>query len=95
MLLDSPDKISALMRGAGYSDIQIQSKQMGYYLKNSQEWRDVLWNSGYRGLFSQLSEEDLKQFMHEHLKEVDSVADKNGIWLEVEVLLATSVVRKE
>jgi hypothetical protein len=78
------------MKSAGYVDIQIQSKQMGYYLKNSLEWRDVLWNSGYRGLLSRLSGEDLKRFMNEHLKEVKGVANANGIWLEVEVLLATA-----
>lgn len=95
MRLDSPDKISLLLSGAGYRDIDIQSRQMGYYLKNGMEWRDVLWNSGYRGLFSGLSEEDLTRFMDEHLKEVDSVADENGIWLEVEVLLATAVVSND
>jgi ubiquinone/menaquinone biosynthesis C-methylase UbiE len=94
MQLNSPDKISALMNSTGYVDIQIQSKQMGYYLKSSQEWRDVLWNSGYRGLLSQLSGEDLKRFMNDHLKEVDGVADENGIWLEVEVLLATATLSK-
>jgi ubiquinone/menaquinone biosynthesis C-methylase UbiE len=95
MLLDTPEKINALMKRAGYVDIRIQSKQMGYYLKNSLEWRDVLWNSGYRGLLSQLSGEDLKRFMNEHLKEVDGVADANGIWLGVEVLLATADCQKK
>lgn len=95
MLLDTPDKINALMKSAGYDDIQIQSKQMGYYLKNSLEWRDVLWNSGYRGLLSRLSGDDLKRFMDEHLQEVSGTAGDNGIWLEVEVLLATAAVRKE
>lgn len=92
MLLDSPDKINTLISGGGYRDIHIQSKEMGYYLKSSLEWRDVLWNSGYRGLLNQLSGEDLKRFLNEHLKEVDGIADENGIWLEVEVLLATAFV---
>lgn len=95
MRLDSPGKINDLLCRAGYRNIHIKSKQMGYYLKNSLEWRDVLWNSGHRGLLSQLSGDDLKQFLNEHLREVDGVADDNGIWLEVEVLLATAAVRKE
>jgi len=90
MRLDTPDKINDLLSRSGFVNIHTQSKQMGYYLKNSLEWRDVLWNSGHRGLLSQLSGEDLKRFMKEHLKEVDGVADANGIWLEVEVLLATA-----
>ena len=95
MRLDAPDKITVLLSRAGFRDINIKSKQMGYNLKNSQEWREVLWNSGHRGLLSRLSVEDLKRFMDEHLGEVDSVADENGIWLEVEVLLATAAARKE
>lgn len=94
MRLDSPDKINDLMSKGGFVNIHIQSKQMGYYLKSSQQWRDILWNSGHRGLLSQLPVENLKQFISEHLKEVDGVADDNGIWLEVEVLLATAAVRK-
>jgi len=90
MRIDTPDKISALMSRACYRDIEIQQRQMGYYLKESRQWLDVLWNSGYRGLLSQLSAEDLKKFMNEHLKEIDSMADENGIWLEVGVLFATA-----
>lgn len=94
MLMDCPEKISSLLTGAGYRDIHIQSKQMGYYLKDSREWWDVLWNSGYRGLLNRLSEKDLEQFMAEHLKEVEGVADKNGIRLDVEVLLSTATSGK-
>lgn len=90
MRLDAPDKINELLLRSGFVNIQVQSRQMGYYLKNSQEWLDVLWNSGYRGLLTQLSVEDLNLFLKEHLREVDRVADENGIWLEVEVLLATA-----
>jgi hypothetical protein len=64
-------------------------------LQNALEWREVLWNSGYRGLLSQLPGEDLKRFMNDHLQEVDSLADKDGIWLEVEVLFATTTVMKK
>lgn len=88
MKMDSPEKIQGLLNGAGYRDIQVVSKQMGYYLKSSQEWWDVLWNSGYRGLISQLSGGELERFRNEHLKEVNGVADEHGIWLEVEVLFA-------
>lgn len=94
MRLDTPDKINDLLSRSGFVNIQIQSKQMGYYLKDSLQWRDVLWNSGHRGLLSQLSGEDLKQFLNEHLREVDSIADENGVWLEVEVLLATATSSK-
>lgn len=94
MQLDDPEKIYKLLGGAGYRDVQIQSRQMGYFLKNSLDWKDVLLNSGYRGLLNQLSETDLKRFMNEHLHEVGSSADENGIWLEVEVLFTVATLNK-
>ena len=94
MRLDTPDKINALLNSAGYRDIHVQSRQMGYYLRDGLEWQDVLWNSGHRGMLAQLSEEDLKQFMNDHMQEVGGIADENGIWLEVEVLFAMATLMK-
>lgn len=48
--LDTPDKINDLLYKAGYRDIDVQSKEMGYYLKNNEEYWEALWNSGHRGL---------------------------------------------
>jgi ubiquinone/menaquinone biosynthesis C-methylase UbiE len=90
--LDSPDKINELLSNSGFQDINIQSKQMGYFLKDSLEWWDILLNSGYRGLLNQLSTKDLAQFKNDHLQEVDNFADEEGIWLDVEVLLATFAI---
>lgn len=90
--LDTSEKINELLNGAGFQDINVQSKQMGYYLKDGHEWWEVLWNSGYRGLLSQLSEKDLNQFMDDHLQEVNNFAEKEGIWLDIDVLFAVSEV---
>lgn len=86
--LDRPEKINALLSKSGFQEINIESKQMGYYLKDSNEWWNVLWNSGYRGLLSQLSEKDLEEFKNDHLREVNSFTDKKGLWLDIEVLFA-------
>ena len=89
-LLDTPDKINDLLSRAGYGDMDVESLQMGYYLKDSNEYWNALWNTGQRGQLSQLSETDLQKFRGEHLLEVEKTADDNGIWLEVEVLFATA-----
>ena len=88
--LDSPDKISDLLSGAGYRNIDIEPLQMGYYLKDANEYWQALWNTGQRGQLSRLSETDLKKFKNEHLLEVEGTANDKGIWLEVEVLFATA-----
>ncbi len=90
--LDTPDKIDGLLSSTGFQDVNIQSKQMGYFLKGSSEWWNVLWNSGYRGLLSQLSEKDLHQFKKDHLNEIDQFAVEKDIWLNVEVLFTISKI---
>ena len=92
--MDSPEKIAALLEAAGYRDIKIQSAQMGYYLKDSGQWRDILLNTAYRNQFQMLSEQEVERLLDEHLAEVDRLADANGIWLDVEVLFAEGAVGK-
>jgi hypothetical protein len=59
---------------AGLENIEVFSEQLGYQLKDANEWWDVVWNSGFRGPVSQLSPEQLEQFKQEHLAEVDKLA---------------------
>ncbi len=80
------------MSSACFENINIQSKQLGYYLKDGNEWWNVIWNSGYRGLLSRLSDKELTQFKNEHLLEANDVKDEKGIWLEVDVLFATATL---
>jgi hypothetical protein len=59
------------------------SEQLGYQLKDANEWWDVVWNSGFRGPVSQLAPEPLEQFKQEHLAEVSKQATSKGIWLDI------------
>ncbi len=95
MRIDTPDRITELLSSADYENISVQSRQLGYYLKDGDEWWNVTWNSGYRGLISRLSEQDINLFKKEHLKEVNDLADEKGIWLEVDVLFALATLSKD
>jgi hypothetical protein len=75
-----------LFERAGLEDIRVNEKNMGYYLDSSEQWWDVIWNAGFRRLVSQLASDDFERFKLEHLREVDFVKTKDGIWLEVGVL---------
>lgn len=90
MRLDTPEKIKGLLQNTSYQNIFVKSRQLGYYLGDVDEWWDVLWNSGYRELLSRLSPEDLRRFRDDHLREVNTAADGDGIWLNVQVLLAVA-----
>lgn len=71
---------------AGLRDIQVEQKDMGYFLEDETQWWDVIWNAGYRRLVSQLSPEDLERLKEEHLKEVAGLATEDGIWMGIDTL---------
>ena len=86
--LDDAEKIYALYRSAGMEQVDIYTEQVGHYLAGFEEWWDILWYSGFRGLLNQLSENDLAGFRKAHQAEISALAGEQGIWLNVEVLIS-------
>jgi ubiquinone/menaquinone biosynthesis C-methylase UbiE len=75
-----------LFEKAGLTDILVEQKNVGYYLDNTDQWWDIVWNAGYRRMVARLSAEDQERFKREHLQEVETLRTKKGIWLDVGVL---------
>lgn len=86
--LDDAEKIAALYCATGMVEVNTYTEQVGHYLTGFDEWWDILWFSGFRGLLSQLSETDLANFRKMHRDEVSALATAHGIWLNVEVLVS-------
>jgi ubiquinone/menaquinone biosynthesis C-methylase UbiE len=85
------EKMTALFESASLSDITVQRKNIGYYLRSTNEWWDVIWYAGFRGLVNLLSPSQLEKFKEEHLTEIQKLATDEGIWLDVEVLYGVGV----
>ena len=86
--LTEAEQCLALFSNAGLENIEVFSEQLGYQLTDSDEWWDVIWNSGFRGPVSQLAPEQLKQFKQEHLAEVEKLKTSKGIWLDIASIFA-------
>ena len=86
--LDEPAKHQALYAAAGITQVETQSVQVGYDLTGFDEWWDILWFSGFRGMLNQLSDSELAQFRQDHRAEIESMAIDGRIWLNVEVLIS-------
>ncbi|VAX35555.1 hypothetical protein MNBD_UNCLBAC01-645 [hydrothermal vent metagenome] len=84
--LDHPDKHRDLFETGSLKNIKSQTKQMGYYLENKEQWWDLICYSGFRGFLNQIPEEDQPRYKEEHLAEIEAVSTKEGIWLNVEVI---------
>ncbi len=88
--LSDPQECQSLLKGAGYTDIKTEEKQMGYHLLNLDDWWEILWNTGYRGFLNQLSASDLSKFRAEHLKEIEQFKTEDGLWLNIQTLYSTA-----
>lgn len=82
----SEEQSTELFKSAGLKDIQTQRYNAGYHLESAEQWWNVVWYAGYRGLINQLKPEQMEPFKQQHLAEIQKLATHEGIWLDVEVL---------
>lgn len=75
-----------LAEQAGYTNVQVTRKQMGYHLASENDWWDVIWNSGFRGILNALSHEQQSALRIQHLDKVAGLKTADGIWFDVEVI---------
>ena len=87
------DKCASLLGSAGLTGIRVDTRDIGYYLKDPDEWWNVIWNGGFRRYLDGLSTVDLAEFRKEHLAEVGETATESGIWLDVKVMYAVGTKR--
>lgn len=78
-----PQQLQELYESANLKDVNITRKSIGYYT-TPEGWWEVIWNAGFRGLVAQLGDR-LEEFKQEHLKEVETLVDDKGLWLEIDV----------
>lgn len=86
--LTDPELCRTFLQDAGFAQIEVWTEQLGYYLRDVNEWWDIIWNSGFRGAVLQLSSVQLEQFKSEHLAEIGALATDRGIWLDVMSIFA-------
>jgi len=84
--LASPQLCSELLTNAGFEDVSIRSEALGYHLASGEDWWQVLWNSGFRGLLEQLDSPQLAALRCAHLQAIAEHQDTNGLWLNAETL---------
>lgn len=87
MRLGTEEQNRELYQQAGLKAITLQRFDVGYHFKSADEWWQVIWNAGYRGLISCLDEETLARFKTEHLAQVATLDEGDGIPFHIEVVI--------
>jgi hypothetical protein len=86
--LAEPDTCRRLLHETGFVHNEVQSEQLGYYLRTVDEWWEELLASLNRLAVLQLSPTQRDQLQAEYLSEVQALATDKGIWVDVPVNLA-------
>ena len=88
--LATKELLAEQFNSVGISNVVIHHEPLGCQITSAQMWWDVVWNTGYRGLLNQLTEEQQIAFKEKHMQEItELIAD--GIWLNTEVMIAIGV----
>ena len=91
--LSTKEQLTEQFNAVGITNINIYHEPLGYQMTDAQMWWDVVWNTGYRSLLNQLTEEQQIAFKEKHLNEIaELVAD--GVWFNTEVLIAVGEKQK-
>ena len=80
-----------LFAAAELSDVRVETRNVGYHLGSADEWWDIVWNAGFRGMVAQLPTDQQERFKREHLEAVDALRTADGIWLDVGVLYTSGM----
>lgn len=88
MRLAEPLRCRELLANAGLRKIEVVTEQFGYHLKDETQWWDVVCNSGMHEWVEKIPPPVRDSFKTEHLAEVRTFVDENGLWLDVETHLA-------
>jgi ubiquinone/menaquinone biosynthesis C-methylase UbiE len=74
---------------AGLHDVEVERKDLGYFLTRAEEWWDVVWNAGFRRMIGRLSAEEQARFKEQHLAEIEALRPQDGIRMNVGVLFTS------
>jgi len=92
--LVDPQALVTLLDQAGMTNVEVREVKIGYLLRDREAWWDICWNSGFRGPLAQLNASDLQQFKEKHLREVEALKGRDGIFFDGTTFVAKGQVNK-
>jgi ubiquinone/menaquinone biosynthesis C-methylase UbiE len=80
--VDSTEKCEALLRGAGFEQIESHAEQLGYYLPDAEQCWEIVWYTGARMPLTYLPPPVVERFKADYLAAVAASATEQGIWID-------------
>ena len=86
--LESEQSIRDLFSIAGIDNVELYHESLSYDIKSEQQWWDIVWNAGYRGLLNQLSDSQLDEFEQQHRSQIAQLCEQGDAKMDVSVIIA-------
>jgi len=78
---------------AGFQTVDLQEIQLGYHLATAEQWWEIIENSPLQSWLAPLSATQRQSLKTEHQAEVMDHIGRDGLWLDVPVLLGVATKR--
>lgn len=80
-----------LLEEAGLDAIETGAVQIGYHLRDENDWWEVIETTAMRSLLERVPEELREDFRREHLAFVAGLTTEDGLWMDVQTRFARGV----
>jgi len=90
--LHAAETCRELMDATGFVNVRQVEMQMGYHLKDENEWWDAVWGAAMRGLVLQVPPTERDEFKRKHLARIAKLRSDDGLWMDVGVRLTAGQV---
>ena len=80
------EQCNELFKKVGLKEIAITQEQHGFFIKKPENWWELINGAGSSGYIQSIPKKKLDDFKKEHFSEINNLATKQGIWIEVGVI---------
>lgn len=88
--LGETELINNLFDKAGLEQTHIHHEPLGHHLHCAEDWWEIVWNAGYRGLLNTLDDEQVIAFKRQHIAEIGALCEVEPFWLNTEIFIASA-----
>jgi len=93
--LSSKNSIRAVFIEAGFNDIEIEIKSLGYTLKAFEDWWSIVWNAGYRALYNQIPKDKQDAFRSDHQTDIEKTFQEQHAWMDTSYFMTIATLQPE
>jgi len=77
-----------LLQSVGLTDVTTEERQLGYWIRDEDDWWSMLMSTGFQALVAMLDPEERQDFARAHKSEVKAYVTERGLWIDVPVIVA-------